>query len=893
MTVLLPWAGSSWGQPGSPHTAPLLAGENIATAIVLSGSLPITASGTTAGYLDNYDEICPYTGSTAPDKVYAYTPASNVTVDIDLCGSAYDTKVFVYENVATPGMPFDCNDDYYFGAPCGLYVSKIEGAALTGGNTYYIVIDGYDSESYGNYVLTISGNNPPPPCAWGVDVVCPAGSIAEGEACGANTNGGCDMAPGFETWQPVPPAGGTFCGTTWANGGSRDTDWFELVLTQASTVTLTANSDQQILYGLAESTTPGAPTCATNTGFIIPGNNAGPCSETSLGLGTLNPGTYWFIVEMTVVNGFPCDNHYWISFDVAPVPCPQPLDLFASNITPATAVLNWTETGSATAWEYQCGPAGFVPAATGTPTAVNPKAIAGLSANTSYDFYVRSDCGGGIYSAWSGPENFKTPCNPVVTIPWSENFDAMAVIGNNILPACWAAESFSGTPWSTGNAASVSYNDPCSAPNYVFVNYSPYPEDKFLITPGFTLTAATSYDFRFKWTGDGYAGWTGDVLFNTTQTGTGATVLGAPFVVAGTTTNSNCTLAKRSFIPAVTGTYYFIVRVSNTVVPHYLGFDDFELILSPSCPVPAGLAASNITQNTANLGWTPGGAETAWEYVYGMSPLPLPAGSGIATASNTVNPLSGLSANTDYQFYVRANCGPGFSTWAGPGNFTTPCDVKHSYPWKESVEAAWPPECWTDPEKADYGWNQSTFGAPHTGTEWAYCNLASSKLTTPVFSLPSDARLAFWCRAENAAYPQDMVVKIGDDVIYQLDTLKNETYLELLVSLAPYTGQNISITFTGETGTGGVDYGICLDDISITLINQWTGNISNNWNNNGNWSLGTVPDQYVPVFIPSAPPGGNFPVIGSGITAECYDITVAAGANIKVRSGGTLLVKNP
>jgi hypothetical protein len=893
LIVLLPWTVSSWGQPVPPGAAPLLPGENISNAIVLSGSLPITAGGTTAGYLDNYDEVCPYTGSTAPDVVYAYTPPSSVTVDIDLCGSTYDTKVFVYENTYTPGIPFACNDDFYFDGPCGMYVSKIEGAALTGGNTYYIVIDGYDESSYGNYVLTINGFIPPPLCVWGVDIVCPPGAIAESETCGADANGGCNMAPGTETWEPVPAAGGTFCGTTWANGGSRDSDWFELVLTEASAVTLTANSDREILFGMVESTTPGAPTCATTTGSITPGNTAGPCSETSLDMGILSPGTYWFIAEMTVFDGFPCINHYWIEFSVAPVPCAPPAALSASNITPVTAELGWTETGIATAWEYQYGPAGFTPGATGTPTTVNPKPIAGLSANTSYDFYIRANCGGGVYSAWSGPENFKTPCNPVAAIPWSENFDAMAIIGNNILPACWAAESFSGTPWSSGNAASVSYNDPCSAPNYVFVYYSPYPEDKYLITPGFTLTAATSYDFMFNWIGDGYAGWTGDVLVNTSQTGTAATVLGSPFVVAGTTTSASCIPAKRSFVPSVTGTYYFMVRVSNTVIPHYLGFDDFVLILSPLCTAPANLAANSITQTTANLGWTPGGSETAWEYVYGISPLPPPVGSGFSTSSSTFNPISGLSANTEYQFYVRSSCGSGFSTWAGPSDFHTLCDAISSFPWTEGFEAAWPPDCWIDSVTADFGWDQSIFGSAHSGSEWAYCNLASSQFVTPALNLSADSRLVFWYRVEDAAYPQDMAVKIGNNVIYQITGAINETYKEVHLSLSAYTGQTVSISFTGESGTGGVDYGICLDDVSVSLIKVWTGNISTAWNNIGNWNLGVVPDQYDDVFIPSAPLGGRFPEIASGITAECYDITIAASANIKIKTGGTLNVKNP
>ncbi len=889
MFSLLLLCENSLGQPHEP-LAPFLAGENIANAIVLSGPLPVTAGGTTAGHLDDYDEACPYTGSTAPDVVYAYAPTSNVTVDIDLCGSSYDTKVFVYENAATPGVPFDCNDDFYFDVTCGIYVSKIEGAVLAGGNTYYIVIDGSSNTDFGEYVLTISEVTP---CVWGTDIACPAGAIPESETCGADANGGCDMAAGSETWEPVPSAGGIICGTTWANGGSRDSDWFQIVLTGVSTVTLTANSDQEIYYGLVETTIPGAPSCATTTGFITPGNHAGPCSETSLNLGILNPGTYWILVEMTVTDGYPCNIHYWIDFDVAALSCSPPEALSAGNITPATADLGWTETGSATAWEYQYGPAGFTPSATGTPATINPKPVTGLLANASYDFYVRADCGGGVYSDWSGPENFKTPCNPMATIPWSENFDAMGTIGNNILPACWVAESFSGTPWSSGNAASITYSDPCSAPNYVDVDYSPYPEDKFLITPGFTLTASTSYDFRFNWVGDGFAGWTGNVLVNSYQTGAGATVLGSPFVVAGTITSTNCTQAKRTFVPSVTGTYYFMVMVNNTISSHALGFDDFVLALSSACPEPTDLAAIGITQAGANLSWTPGGSETAWEYVYGMSPLPAPSGSGTATSSSTVNPISGLSANTEYQFYIRSNCESGFSTWAGPGNFHTLCNAISSFPWTEGFEATWPPGCWTDSETADFGWDQNIFGSAHSGSDWAYCNLANSLLMTPAFDLSSDSRLVFWYRVEDAAYPQDMAVKIGNNVIYQITGAINETYEEVHVSLAAYTGQTVSISFTGETGTGGVDFGICLDDVSVSLISTWTGNISTAWNNSGNWSTGVVPDLQDDVFIPSAPSGGRFPEIGSGITAKCYKISISSGATLKVKSGGTLIVLNP
>jgi len=95
-----------------------------------------------------------------------------------------------------------------------------------------------------------------------------------------------------------------------------------------------------------------------------------------------------------------------------------------------------------------------------------------------------------------------------------------------------------------------------------------------------------------------------------------------------------------------------------------------------TCPAPVDLNVTGITANSANLAWTEVGLATSWEYVYGLAPLAPPAGSGTATSSTSVNPISGLTFGTAYQFYVRSNCGTEFSTWAGPFSFNTPlCDA--------------------------------------------------------------------------------------------------------------------------------------------------------------------------------------------------------------------------
>ncbi len=148
-----------------PDAAKILAGgDTCATATVIP-SLPYSDNGTTAGFSNDYNEDCPFTGSTAPDVVYSYSPAADVLVDIDLCTgpTEYDTKVFVYED-ACPGTVAGCNDDACESSFPAPFVSRLAFVPLTGGHTYYIVVDGYDGGSAGVYYLDVDVSPPPPAC---------------------------------------------------------------------------------------------------------------------------------------------------------------------------------------------------------------------------------------------------------------------------------------------------------------------------------------------------------------------------------------------------------------------------------------------------------------------------------------------------------------------------------------------------------------------------------------------------------------------------------------------------------------------------------------------------------------------------------------------------------
>jgi len=193
-------------------------------------SLPFFDTGNTCAYANDYDEVCPYTGSTAPDVVYAYEPPYDMCVSISLCDSYYDTKVYIYQDVVgNVPWPDGCNDDNFNCVnPPVSYTSWIESVELFAGSTYYIVVDGYYS-ACGDYVLEMTEVDCPVPC----DVIC--SGIPEGEpVCYDNYedhyNGGCNSDPNIFLYAPFGIGPNTVCGESgvYDFGGStyRDTDWY-------------------------------------------------------------------------------------------------------------------------------------------------------------------------------------------------------------------------------------------------------------------------------------------------------------------------------------------------------------------------------------------------------------------------------------------------------------------------------------------------------------------------------------------------------------------------------------------------------------------------------------------------------------------------------------------
>lgn len=436
----------------------------------------------------------------------------------------------------------------------------------------------------------------------------------------------------------------------------------------------------------------GAGMTVLGTPFINGGTTSSTYTDVLRSFTPATSGVYYFVIRVTNTI-----SPWYLGFDnfsvaLSPACSQQPSGLASGNITTTGATISWTAATPAPAagYQYFISNTNTTPLASATPTGsvgagITSAVVTGLSANTTYYFWVRSVCNATDQSSWVGSSSFTTLCANA-TIPWSEHFDAMSAIGTNLLPTCWKSETPSNNPWASMNAGGNTYNDPLSVPNYITCYYVPSAVNKHLITPGFTLTAGTTYNFSFQFAGDGYTGWTGEVGANTSQTGTGMTVLGAAFITGGTTSVTNYTTVSRLFTPSTSGTYYFVIRINNNGVPWYLGFDNFNLVVVPPCAGVPTAGTATVTPSSGSVGssiqlnatgfsnatgisfqWQSGPSATGpWTNIPGATTVPYTA-TAVSTLTTTYYRLvatcsaSGLSANSPAISFVTTYCPPVFN----------------------------------------------------------------------------------------------------------------------------------------------------------------------------------------------------------------------------------------
>lgn len=262
--------------------------------------------------------------------------------------------------------------------------------------------------------------------------------------------------------------------------------------------------------------------------------------------------------------------------------------------------------------------------------------------------------------------------------PYLEDFDSGTM-------ECWTVEATGAGTWSvmTGTVSNVA----------AFQNASADDEAR-LISPTFDLSGVSGATFSFS-----YAMM---ALFNND-------VLTASYRSAETDTwhelgsysiNDWQNTYEATFdLPDLSSTYQ-ISFLAHSNGGYYIFIDNVEIVGAGGCARPVNLEATDITSNSALLGWTTTGNETQWTVELDGHPQTV-----------NVQPflMEGLMPQSEYTFRVKADCGDGLeSEWSYPATFKTLCDVitvTDDEPFFDDFEGSDDFVCWENRiVSGDYGW---------------------------------------------------------------------------------------------------------------------------------------------------------------------------------------------
>lgn len=290
---------------------------------------------------------------------------------------------------------------------------------------------------------------------------------------------------------------------------------------------------------------------------------------------------------------------------------------------------------------------------------------------------------------------------------------------------------------------------------------------------------------------------------------------------------------------------------------------NIQLTFQPSienvCVAPS-VWVENVSAEAADVRWTPGGDEDAWELAYGPKGFDIITEGTHVTLSDTAYTASGLEGNTVYDFYVRALCSEeSLSQW----NFVrarTECGYVDQFPFEEGFEdyETWNyllPDCWEKMEGQDHNMGIMDWGHLSYGC----MSLASWEDSVNVLALPLMHRIDTLQISFFAQISPDAQLQVGvmeDGIFHLVQDVTSQAGID------EYSMQSIVVSFAEYHGTGSRiafralfdgDYeSVYIDDVIVDGNSSYIGNhtYTVSWNeydyNMGNFDMYEVgADRYI------------------------------------------------
>ena len=344
--------------------------------------------------------------------------------------------------------------------------------------------------------------------------------------------------------------------------------------------------------------------------------------------------------------------------------CEKPTDITASQVTPNSVTLNWTENGTATEWQISLnGDTNNLITANS-----NPFTLAGLTPETEYTVRVRANCGGEDgESAWSSTVTF-TPTNTfthTVNEGTATN-NSVPIYGgwcDNITKSQFILPAEDLAPMQGRTIHKLTFYSSNSYSNWGDAAFEVYMTE----TSATTLSDLADYASMEKVMNAGTLSVTGHKMEVT---------LDVPYQYQG----DNLMIG---FLQTVSGTYSFVnwygVQATSGAswggygtsigAQSFLPKTTFDCVHGEEsvCIEPTSLSVEYIGGTEATVSWTENGAATEWQICLNGDT------NNLITANSNPFTLTDLTPGTTYTAKMRANCGgeAGSSAWTNSVSFTT------------------------------------------------------------------------------------------------------------------------------------------------------------------------------------------------------------------------------
>ncbi|RRO11748.1 fibronectin type III domain-containing protein, partial [Mesohalobacter salilacus] len=634
-----------------------------------------------------------------------------------------------------------------------------------------------------------------------------------------------------------------------------------------------------------------------------------------------------------------------ISFTTT-VLCSLPSTFDVINLLPDSAELTWSSIPNAANgynWAvFNAGddPATATPVASGTaPSGDTSVVVTSLTDNTNYEAYITTDCGADGLSDQSMALAFTTPCN-VFTAPIVEDFESTSWVsgtgfGNtgDAIDPCWDRDpDGSGYFWGTRSGETGSTGTGPSAANsgnnYVYTEGSNgnLDDEALFVSPLIDLSPLSAPALSF-W----YHMFGGDMGTLNVDVNAGSGYDLAVFSISGEqqTAGNDPWIEQFVDLSAYAGQTVQIrfrgVRgdgfASDTAI------DDFQVDEAPSCLTPTGLTVTSIGITTADISWNViGNASAGYNWLVfnqGDDPaIATPVTTGSVGTGVTTATINGLSAATNYDVYIQANCGAtdGLSELSPEVTFETLCDIFVA-PFFDDFEGFAPTtslvedECWNEVSTGGFTWNVTDNDTPSfntganqafSGTNFVFSEASSgglgdealllspqidlSTLTVPALSFyyhmfGGDMGTLHVDVDAGSGFDLDVFTLTGQQQVDQ-----DDDWIQQFVDLSAYVGQTVTIRLRAERGDG-FESDISIDDfrvdeaptcfdplnLEVLSVTDTTANL--------NWQAGSSETNFdVEVVTSGTAPTGtptfedvSVPFTATGLTSETtYDFYVRA-----------------